>query len=89
MVAARERTSAAGWWFTYDPAESPPTAYKGALVALARSKPVIATDIAAGTEQTYPSAKAASEALGVSRAGISKAIKGELGAVKGYRFRFA
>jgi hypothetical protein len=88
MVAAGERTSAADWWFTSDAAAQLPSAYKGALVALARSKPVIATDIATGAEQTYPSAKAASETLGVSRAVISKNIKGELGAVNGYRFRF-
>jgi hypothetical protein len=89
MVASGERASAAGWWFSYDKAAAPPKEYKEALVAKARSKPVIATQIATGNEHSYPNAKTASAALGMSRAAISKAIKGHLGAVKGYRFRFA
>jgi hypothetical protein len=89
MVASGERTSAAGWWFSYSKTEEPPKDYKGALVAKARSKPVVATQIATGSEQDYPNAKIAAAALGVSRAAISKAINGQLSVVKGYRFRLA
>ena len=88
-VAGGERTSAADWWFTYDKTTTPPTAFKGALVARARSKAVVATNLATGVEQVFSSAKAAAEALGMSRASISYVISGKKSTVKGYRFRFA
>ena len=87
-IARGERTSAANWWFSFDEGAKPPTEFKGALVAKARSKPVVALHIATNTEQIYPSAKLAGGQLGISRAAISKAIKGELNSVKGYRFKF-
>jgi hypothetical protein len=67
----------------------PPKELKGALVAKARSKPVVAVDLATGGEQEYPNAKTAAAALDVSRAAISRVIKGQLKAVKGFGFRFA
>lgn len=89
MVASGERTSAADWWFTYDPKQEPPTVFKGALVAIARSKAVIATDIATGHKCFFQNAKAASEKLGISRSMISMVIKGKRTSAKGYVFRFA
>jgi plasmid maintenance system antidote protein VapI len=88
-VAAGERASAGNWWFTYLNDTQPPTEYKGALVARARSKPVVAVEIATGAEQTFGSAKAAAEALGISRAAISYVISGRKAAVRGFAFRFA
>ena len=44
-VASKERISAGDWWFTYNEDVTPPTEYKGALVAKARSKAVIATSV--------------------------------------------
>jgi hypothetical protein len=88
-VALGARTSAAGWWFTYDPDGAAPTEYKGALVATARSKAVIATELATGQETTFSSAKEAAAALSMSRATISFNISGKLKSAKGYSFRFA
>lgn len=88
-VARGERMSAADWSFSFDETAPPPAEFKGALVAKARSKPVIAIHLTTGSEQKYSSAKAAAAELGISRAAISKAIKGELKAVKGFCFRFA
>lgn len=87
-VALGSRVSAASWWFTYDENVAPPTEVKGALVAKARSKAVVAVDVATGQHTQYPSAKAAAETLGVSRAAISKVISGSLGSAKGYKFTF-
>jgi hypothetical protein len=88
-VASGERTSAAGWCFSYDKSLSPPTEFKGALVAKARAKAVVAIDLATGQELQFDSAKAAAEALGMSRAAISCVISGKLKRAKGYKFRFA
>ena len=88
-VALGTRTSAGGWWFTYDKNASTPTIYGAALVARARSKPVIAVEVASGKETTYDSAKTAAVALSMSRASISFIISGKLKSVKGYMFRFA
>jgi len=88
-VAQGARTSAAGWWFTHDPDGAAPTEYKGALVAKARSKAVIATELATGLETTFSSAKEAATALSMSRATISFNISGKLKSAKGYSFRFA
>lgn len=88
-VASTERTSAAGWWFAYNPDLVAPTEYKGALVAKARSKAVIAIELKTGHEQWYDSAKAASIVLNISRAAISFSISGKKPTVKGYRFKFA
>lgn len=87
-VASGERASAGDWWFSYDEKTKPPTEFKGALVAIARSKPVVAINLVTGSEQKYSSAKLAGAELGISRAAISKVIKGELKAAKGYLFRF-
>ncbi len=88
MVASGERISAANWWFSYKKDAPPPTEYKFALVAKARSKAVVAVS-PDGTEHFYQSAKAAAEALGISRALISCAISGKRKSAKGYLFRFA
>lgn len=88
-TASGTRASAGEWWFSYDPHASPPSEFKGALVAKARSIPVVATRVDDGSEALYPSAKAASIALGMSRAAICKSISGELGNVKGFSFRKA
>jgi len=88
-VASGARSSASGWWFTYVENQEPPSEFKGALVAKARSKAVLAINIATNQEIKYPSAKSASEALGVSRAAISKVISGGLASAKGYKFIFA
>ena len=88
MVASGERVSAANWWFTYVKDSEPPTLFKGALVAKARSKSVIAKNLITGEERSYSSAKLASEELGMSRAAISKVISGILDSVKGYKFYF-
>lgn len=44
-VCSGSRTSASDWWFTWDENALPPSIYKGALVALARSKSIIAVNI--------------------------------------------
>jgi hypothetical protein len=88
-VASGKRVSADDWWFSYDIDEQPPADFKFALVAKARSKPVVATEIATGRERRFESAKAAAETLGMSRASICYVISGKLNAAKGYKFRFA
>ena len=88
-VASGERTSAADWWFSYDKDQAPPTIFKGGLVSKMRSKAVVGIDLATGQEQQFDSAKAAAEALGLSRAAISYVINGKKKSVKGYKFRFA
>lgn len=88
-VASRDRVSTGDWWFSYDLNAEPPALYRGALVAEARSIAVIARRLSDGEETRYPSAKAAAAVLGMSRAAISKNIKGELKTAKGYIFRRA
>ncbi len=86
-VAAGACTSAAGWAFSHDANASAPTTVKGALVAVARSRPVAAIQEATGREQWFPSAKAAAEALGMNRAAISLALAGKRPSARGYLFR--
>jgi hypothetical protein len=86
-VSAGARTSAGGWWFTFEEKSSPPRAYGAALVATARSKAVIAIEVATGSETRFESAKAAAAALSMSRAAISFVISGKLQTAKGYKFR--
>ena len=86
-VASKERTSAGGWWFTYDEAEPRPQLYFASLVAKHRSKAVVARNLQTGEETTFPSAKAASAALGVQRSSISVIVRGKKAAAKGYTFR--
>lgn len=88
-VASGDRTSASDWWFSYEINAHPPKEYKGALVSKARSKAIVAIEIATGKEVKYESAKVAALQLGMSRASISYVISGKLGYVKGYKFRFA
>ncbi len=88
-VTSKERTSAAGWWFSLDRNENPPTKFKGALVAEARSKPIIAIELATGKETRFASAKEAEESLKVHRSTISNIIKGKAKPSKGFTFRFA
>lgn len=88
-VASGKRKSAADWWFSYDKTASPPKEFKGALVAKARSKPVVAINITTGLEQNYDSAKSAAKDLGMSRASISFVISGKMKAAKGYKFRLS
>jgi len=87
-VASGDRTSASDWWFSYKKDENPPKEYKGALVAKARSKAIVATEMATGKEVRFSSAKEAALQLGMSRASISLVISGKLSSVKGYIFRF-
>ena len=88
-VASKERASAAGWWFSLDKNENPPTKFKGALVAEARSKPIIAIELATGKETRFSSAKEAEQSLKVHRSTISNIIKGKAKPSKGYTFKFA
>ncbi len=74
---------------TYNETDTPPTAYKGSLVARKRSKPVIAEDIKTGKTFEFGSGKAAAAELGVHRSTISQVISGKVKSAKGYRFRFA
>ena len=86
-VARGQRVSAADWWFSYDQTASPPKDFKGALVAKARSQPLIATNIKTGQEQKFDSAKSAARALEMSRASISHVVSGKKKDAKGYKFR--
>jgi hypothetical protein len=88
-VAAGERVSANGWWFSHDENANPPTEFKGALVAKARSIAVVATNLATGEDRHFQSAKVAAEALGMSRSLICLAIKGKRKSAKGYKFSYA
>lgn len=88
-VASGERISAHDWWFTYDPNQIPPKVYKGDLVAIARSKAVIAEKLVDGSLLRFDSAKAAAEALSMSRSMICMVIKGKRRSAKGYTFREA
>lgn len=86
-VALKERVSAGGWWFTYDEAAPRPELYFASLVAKHRSKAVVAKNLQTGEETTFPSAKAASIALGVQRSSISLIVQGKTASAKGYTFR--
>jgi hypothetical protein len=88
-VASGQRTSAAGWWFSLEKSGQPPSKFKGALVAEARSKPIYAIELATGKETRFDSAKKAEEALGIHRSSISNIIKGKAKSSKGYGFRLA
>ena len=88
-VASGERASTSDWWFSYKKDVEPPKEYRGALVAKARSKAVVATEMATGEEIRFDSAKEAALQLGMSRASISVVISGKLKSAKGYLFRFA
>lgn len=87
-VASGQRVSAGDWWFSYDPSAKAPQEYKGALVAKARSKAIVSTNLLTGQKTTFPSAKDASEALSISRASISFVISGRFDSIKGYKFQF-
>ncbi|HET7085940.1 MAG TPA: hypothetical protein VFI23_14280, partial [Rhizomicrobium sp.] len=86
-VASGQRTTAGDWWFSYKKTASPPKIFKGALVAKARSQPVMATHIASGIKRQFDSAKSAAQALGMSRASISHVITGKKKGAMGYKFR--
>ncbi len=88
-VASGERRSTGGWWFSHDKLMKPPALHGSTLVAKARSKALIATNLATNKSVQYASAKVAAEQLGMSRAAISKSIKAGSKPVKGYTFRFA
>jgi hypothetical protein len=86
-VVNKSRTSAGGWFFSLNANEPKPSKFGGGLVAAIRCKPVEATSDENCEWQFYPSAKTASELLGLSRASISKAIStGKR--TKGLLFRF-
>ena len=87
-VASKERTSTTEWWFTFSSTEQPPSVRGSQLVAIARSKAVIATKIETGIEARFESAKVAGEKLGVHRSAISQVIKGKSKSAKGFSFRF-
>jgi hypothetical protein len=88
-VASGDRASTLDWWFSYKKDVDPPKEYRGALVAKARSKAIVATEMTTGKEVSFDSAKEAALQLCMSRASISYVISGKLGSVKGYKFRFA
>jgi hypothetical protein len=77
-VASGDRASKSNWWFSYKKDADPPREYRGALVAKARSKAIIATEITTGKEVRFDSAKEAALQLGMSRASISYVISGKL-----------
>lgn len=85
-VASGSRTSAGNWWFSYISDEAPPTLFKGALVAMARSKPVIATRVATGERYQFLNGKTASEVLGVHRSAISQILRGKRTVSCGFTF---
>lgn len=87
-VASKERTATTEWWFSFNPTEQPPPVRGSHLVAIARSKAVIATNIETRVEAKFESAKAAGEALGVHRSAISQIISGKSKSAKGFSFRF-
>lgn len=87
-VASGNQLSVIGWWFTHDENAIPPSEYKGALVAKARSKPVDVENIITGEITRYDSAKAAGETLSIHRSQISLAIKNKK-PLRNYKFRFA
>lgn len=86
-VASGKRASTSDWWFTYDSKQNPPEYYKGDLVAIARSKAIIAERLVDGSLFRFKSAKDAAAELGISRAMISKIINGKSKVAKGYTFR--
>lgn len=86
-VCSKERTSAGGWWFSYNKQESPPKMFGSKLVAKARSKPVIAINLETLEERVFDSAKEAGEALGMCRSAISQVVAGKKKASKGYAFK--
>ena len=88
-IPGGKRTSARGWWFTYDESGIPPTKYGGCLVAEYRSKAVIAENLATGKVQRFKSAKEASEDTSVHRSSISLIVNGKKLSAKGYTFRRA
>jgi hypothetical protein len=88
-VARGERASAGGWWFTHDDEASPPALTGSALVAKARSKPVIAISIEIGNETHFESAKAAAKSLGLHRSAISRVLSGKASSTQGFAFKFA
>lgn len=87
-VASKERTSTTEWWFSFNATEKPPSVRGSQLVAIARSKAVIAIEIETGAETRFVSAKVAGEALGVHRSAISQIIKGKSKSAKGFTFKF-
>ena len=86
-VITGKRTTAKGWWFSYDENAEPPTEFKGALVAKARRKPIAVENLNTGKVTQYDSAKTAGEAIGIHRSQISVAIKKNK-PVRNYIFRF-
>jgi hypothetical protein len=88
-VASGQRVSAAGWWFSLNESEPPPTKVRGALVAQARSKPIYAIELSTGKETRFDSAKQAEESLGIHRSSISNIIRGKAKLSKGYSFKLA
>lgn len=87
-VASKERTATTEWWFSFNPTEQPPLVRGSQLVAIARSKAVVATHIETGVETKFESAKAAGETLRVHRSAISQIISGKSKSAKGFSFRF-
>lgn len=87
-VCSGTRTSAAGWWFSWDETSKAPLKFKGALLAQARSKAIVAIKIDTGQEYLFESAKAAAPILGMSRSAISQVLARKKKFVKGFMFRF-
>ncbi len=87
-VALNQRASAGGWCFSYSSDVKAPPLTGSALVAAARSKPVVGVNLTSGQRRTFPSAKAASEELGMSRASIAHVLAGRSSSSRGWRFEW-
>jgi hypothetical protein len=87
-VAAGDRASAGGWWFSYRPDQEAPTEYGGKIIAKLKARAVEARNLATGKVRVFPSGKEASEALGVFRSSISLVANGKIESAQGYTFRF-
>jgi hypothetical protein len=69
-VLNRKRKSDSGYWFTSDPIAEPPKRFGKASVRFYKEQPIMAVERKTGMETPFPSAKAASIALGIHRSHI-------------------
>jgi hypothetical protein len=81
-----KRNSDSGYWFSLDPAAEPPKHFGKASVRFYKEQPIMAVELKTGKETPFPSAKAASMALGIHRSHICRVLKQRAHAAKGYFF---
>jgi hypothetical protein len=81
-----KRKSDSGYWFTTDPTAEPPKAFGKASVRFYKEQPIMAVELKTGKETPFPSAKAASMALGIHRSHICRVLSRRTQAAKGYFF---